>query len=251
MAWSPKGQNSPSLGASRWAGENETENNTTPPIQPVSTFWIEDFSKKSPEDLWSSFRKTLKQEIKKGEGFAEIGECQDESELRQFYSIYLRTVKGHKNIPLPFSAFSFFLNGARFDPQKGGQTPKTLAKIFLAKKDGRVIGGSVFLLYSPFIHYFISASDERFRNSNIGHQILWHVMQKYAGGEYDYFDLGGTRKGSSLEVFKRGWGSREYPIYEIGKEVGESRKSYLRNLIAIIPPIIMRRLSHPALWAKI
>lgn len=206
------------------------------PLPSGTTFWLENFSKKSPENLWGGFRKTLKQEIKKGEGFVEIKECGDEDELKQFYSLYLRTVKRHKNIPLPFSAVTFFYNHA---------------KIFVAKNEGRVVGGSVFLLCSPFIHYFISASDEKFRSKKIGHQILWHVMRAYAGREYDYFDLGGTRKGSSLEIFKRGWGTKEYLIHEIGGSSKGSANSTLRNILGLIPPSIMKRFATLALWAKI
>jgi hypothetical protein len=211
----------------------------------LATFWIEDFSKKTPEDLWGNFRKTLKQEIKKGQGFAEIGECQNENELKQFYNLYLRTVKRHKNIPFPFSAFTFF--NAR-------------AKVFLARKMGKIIGGSILLFYKPFIHYFISASDERFRDQNVGHQILWHVFQKYATGEYDYFDLGGTRKGSALEVFKRGWGGREIPIYDIltfcrmlecrNSKFGKF-KFKLRNVLGLLPASVMARIAKYALWFKI
>lgn len=210
----------------------------------ISTFWIEDFSKKSQEDLWNSFRKTLKQEIKKGQGFAEVGECQSESELRQFYSIYLRTVRRHRNIPLPFSVFDM-LNGHA----------QGHAKIFLAKKDGQVVGGSIFLFYPPFIHYFISASNERFRDQNIGHQMLWHVMQKYVGGRtphiYDYFDLGGTRKGSALEVFKRGWGAKEYNIPEIGARSGEANLGWRRSAWALMPTIFTKKLAPYALYWKI
>jgi len=206
----------------------------------LATFWIEDFSKKSPEDLWGSFRKTLKQEIKKGEGFAEIRECQNENELKQFYNLYLSTVRGHKNIPLPFSIFGMF-----------NEHTNEHTKIFLAKKDGRVVGGSVFLFYSPFIHYFISASDGRFRGENIGHQILWNVIQKYAGGPYDYFDLGGTRKGSGLEVFKRGWGAKEYPIYEIGDRGGGGRNSLLRNMLGVMPAKLIKHIAPFALWMKV
>ena len=207
----------------------------------LSTFWIEDFSKKAVEDLWRGFRKTVRQEIKAGEGQGiYVEDCKSEEELKQFYNLYLGTVKRHKNIPWPLSVFRFLYEGTAD------------AGILLAKKDGKVLGGSVFLFYKPFIHYFLSASDYQFRKWNIGHLILWSAMQEYKGNrEYDYFDLGGTRRGSSLEVFKRGWGAKEYPICETGAGRIGSSNSFLRNVLGLIPPSVMRRLAPVLLWTKI
>lgn len=205
--------------------------------QDISSFWIEDFSRKTDRDLWQGLRKSLRQEIKMAaEAGITISECIDGEELREFYKLYVSTVKRHKNIPLTFRAIEFL----------GGH-----ARLFIARKLGRVIGGSIFLLYNPFIHYFINASDYRLRALNIGHAILWHVIQKYVGGEYDYFDLGGTRKGSALETFKRGWGAKEYPIYEIGRARGGEVESWKRNLWGMLPAQVVKLLASRALFFKV
>lgn len=203
-----------------------------------SSFWIENFSKKSPEHLWRGLRKTLRKEVRnaKGAGMT-VAECADEKELRHFYNLYLNTVKRHKNIPLPYSIFQFFRSSLD-------------VRIFIAKRDGRVLGGSIFLFYKPFIHYFINASDYGLRNLSIGHAILWHVMQQYAKGDYDYFDLGGTRKGSALEIFKRGWGANEHQILEMGGRDGPPKDSILRNTWSLLPTHVMERLAPLFLWMK-
>lgn len=226
-----------------------TERGLTPfksgsnPVQFRSTFWIENFSRKSKEDLWRNFRKTLRHEIKKAENSGiEVFECAGEADLKKFYSLYLQTVKRHKNIPLSFSAFKFFNH-----KDEG-------AKVFLAKKhDGSVAGGSVFLFYPPFIHYFINASDIELREYSPNHLILWKVIQKYIGSGFDYLDLGGTRKGSDLGIFKRGWSARELPIYEVGVSDKNFKgdTSILRNVWAMLPASIMRRLSPLMLWMKV
>lgn len=198
-----------------------------------STFIVEDFSKKTRKDLWSSFRKTLRSEINKSERHnIDISECETENELKEFYNLYTKTIKRHKTVPLPYSAFKFF------------------NKIYLAKLNGRIIGGSVFLFYSPFIHYFINASDYKFRGLNIGHRILWHAMQNYAGKEYDYFDLGGTRSGSALEIFKTGWGAKKYSIYELGKYGPNQIAGWKRKAWGLLPICAIKKLSRYAFyWA--
>ncbi len=199
-----------------------------------STFLIESFSKKTSQDLWKTFRKTLRQEIRKGEQHnIVIGEFSAEEDLKKFYNLYLDTIKRHKTVPIPFSVMKFL---------------SAHAKIFLAKRGNVVIGGSVFLLYKPFIHYFINASDYKYRDWNIGHKILWHVMQDYAGKKYDYFDLGGTRKGSALEVFKKGWGAKEYSIYEINSHDTNRIASWKRNIRSMLPAAIIKRAARHALY---
>lgn len=231
-------------------GENPPESNIELPNRFISTFWIENFSQRSPEDLLKSFRKTLRHEIKKAEGSGmEVSECENEEDLKEFYGQYLQTVKRHKNIPLPFSAFRFFCGSML----TGSDPVNSSSKIFLAKTGNKVVGGSVFLFYPPFIHYFINASDIRFREYNANHLILWKAIQKYSGSGFDYFDLGGTRKGSGLEIFKRGWGAKEFPIYEVGGSGKESKgdKSMLRSIWGMLPISISSRLSHFMLWMKV
>ncbi|MFY9457343.1 MAG: GNAT family N-acetyltransferase [Candidatus Spechtbacterales bacterium] len=206
----------------------------------LSTFWIDNYSRKTVDDLWRGIRKTLRQEIGVKDGQdVYIEDCKSEDELRQFYKIYLNTVRRHKNIPLTFAIFKFLYEGA------------VDADIQLAKYDGKVLGGSIFLFYQPFIHYFLSAADSRFRDKNIGHKILWYAMQKYVGREYNYFDLGGTRKGSALEVFKRGWGAKEFFIFGIGNNSDRGGVSSLRNILGFVPPGLMVRAAPFALWLKV
>lgn len=209
----------------------------------ISSFWIENYSKKTVDYLWRGLRKTLRQEIKGGEGQGiYVEDCRSEEELRQFYKIYLDTVRRHQNIPLPFEVFKFLYKGA------------VGADILLAKKDGKVLGGSVFLFYEPFIHYFLSAKDCKFRKYSIGHIILWAAIRGYKdNATYDYFDLGGTRKGSQLEVFKRGWGANKHPIYELGSAGrGLGKKDFLlRDLWGMMPNFMIKVISPKALWMKV
>lgn len=205
----------------------------------ISTFWIEGLSKKTPEDLWRGFRKTLRQEIEKSEvNKVIVEECKSVGELKHFYNLYLQTVKRHKNIPLPFSAFTFFY-----------ERP---VQVLIARLGSRVIGGSVFLFYPPFIHYFINAVDYKLRSLNVGHAILWHVIQRYSEKEYDYFDLGGTRGGSPLEIFKKGWGAKAHPIYELGGNGSMTGNNlFLRTSWSLLPDSLIKIFARRVLWLKI
>lgn len=195
-----------------------------------ATFWIEDLEKGS-DRLWAEFRADYRQRARKaGRMGVLVEECKTKRDLQIFYDLYVDTMKRHQNIPLTFPVFEFFAGGN--------------VKIFLARAGGKIIGGSLFLFYKPFIHYFINASDRNFRAYGVNHLILWHAIQKFAGGEYAYLDLGGTRKGSNLEEFKRGARPKEHPIYTIGERNSAARdKKFLRSMWSLMPSVAMKFLS--------
>lgn len=202
------------------------------------TFWIESLEAGSGK-LWVAFRGDYRARVRRAERMGvTVEECKTKKDLAKLYSMYVETMKRHQNIPLPFGVFEFFYEGS--------------ARIFLAKLGEKVIGGSVFLFYKPFIHYFINASDRNFRAYGMNHLILWHAMQKFAGGEYAYLDLGGTRKGSNLEEFKKGARPKEYPIVTIGERSSTVRdRKLLRLMWSLLPNGAMKLLSRYLLRLKI
>ena len=111
---------------------------------------------------------------------------------------------------------------------------------------------SVFVSYDKFIHYFLNASDIKYKKQNANCLILWSQIKEYVGGDYQVFDLGGTRRESSLEIFKKGWGAKKYSIFEI-KNYQESkiRESPLRNILSILPNFLIEKLSPQLLKYKL
>jgi len=203
-----------------------------------STYWIENFSKLTKEQFLASFRYDIRHSIKNAErqGFS-FEECQSDKDIKEFYEIYIKTVRRHKNIPLSYSFFEFF--------QKS-------SKIFFIKINKKIATGSIFLFYKPFIHYFITASDYNFRKSGVNHLLLWNIIKNYNNKDYDFLDLGATKKGSNLEIFKRGWRGKKLPIYELVKEDKSSfppfatarvRDSKLRSILGFLPSCLIKKIS--------
>lgn len=196
------------------------------------TYFIENIDQKKEEEIYSSFRKTLRHSIKTAKNQdLEIKVCDNEEELRTFYNLYLKTIKRHKTIPYPFSFFQYFLNSKN-------------AQIVLAKSNKKIIAGSVFLFYDKFLHYFLNASDQNYKEKRANYLILWNQIRSYIGKNYQIFDLGGTGRGSGLEIFKKGWGVKKYPIFEIKNfsEIG-LKKSKLRDVFGILPSFLLEKVS--------
>lgn len=198
----------------------------------VLTYWIEGLNKVSKEDLLKSFRKTLRYSIRDSQRHnLEIKKCKDLEELKNFYNLYVANLKRKKTIPYPFSVIKFLYNSPN-------------SELLLAAHKGKVIAGDLFLHYDRFVHYFLSASDYKYRNLGVNYLILWEKIKSLIGKNI-IFDLGAAPRGSALETFKRGWRGKEYPILQIGiKRTEESlRSSKLRNIYGLFPNFIIKKLS--------
>jgi hypothetical protein len=195
-------------------------------------YFIEDIDKKNVDQVYSSFRKTLKHSIKKAENEKiKLEKCKNQNDLRLFYNLYLKNIQRHKTIAYPFSFFKYFLNSSN-------------AEIILAKYENKIIAGSVFLFYDKFVHYFLNASDYNYRNKKSSYLILWNQIKNCLQKQHKIFDLGGTGRNSQLEVFKRGWGTRKYTIFELKNfEEGKIKTSKLRNVFGFLPSFLFEKIS--------
>lgn len=197
------------------------------------TFWLENLQHKTKDQIWSSFRKTLRHSIKKAQKQnIEIKKCANKQALKAFYNLYIKSVKKHQVPAYPFPFFEHFLDSPD-------------SEIILAQYNNKIIAGSVFLFYDKFVHYFLNAADEKHRNLGANYLILWQQIQGCLGKNYQVFDFGGTRINSSLEVFKRGWGGKEYSISELTNysQKDKLRDSKLRIIFGFLPSFLIKKLS--------
>lgn len=177
-----------------------------------------------------NLRKTTRYEIRKAQNQRiQIKKCENVKELNTLYNLYVKSAKRHRIPAYPLSFFNYFLDSPN-------------SEIILAKYRDRIIAGSCFIFYDKFIHYFQNAVDEKYKNLGANYLILWNQLQNYPDR---IFDFGGTRIGSSLEIFKKGWGGKEYSIFELTNRPQENkfRDSKLRNIFGFLPPFFIKKLS--------
>jgi len=211
------------------------------------THWIENLKNTSEQELLDSFRKTLRHEIKKAQEHGiKIKKCpaspvggENSKELKRFYNLYVANLKRKKTVPYPWQIIQFLY-----------QSPSS--ELLVAIYKGKIIAGDMFLHYSGFVYYFLSASDHKYRNFGAAHLILWEKIKSLIGKDV-IFDFGATPKDSSLNVFKKGWRGKEYPILQLGikKSFEALRSSKLRNLFALLPNFIIKKISSALLKYRI
>ena len=207
-----------------------------------SAFWLEGFSNTSKEQAWHNLRKTTRHEIQnaKEKGY-KIVVCKTKIELVDFYKIYLATAKVHMVPAYPFAFFENWLANSQ-------------AEIILAKKNNRIVAGSVFLKYHGFLHYFLNAS-KKSQTNGANHLLLWTAIEKNVASNFTTFDLGGTKKGSALSIFKQGFGNVDKPIMELTNYPDrygiKSRFSLGRRVWGTLPIFVIKFLSPRLLRYKL
>jgi len=197
-----------------------------------SSYWLRNLGNISEQELLDSFRKTLRHEIKNAqEHNLEIKKYSNEQELKQFYDLYVANLRRKKTIPYPRPLIQFLCKNPS-------------SELLLAIYKGKVVAGCLFLNYGVFVHYFLSASDYRHRNLGANYLIIWEKIKSLIKQD-KILDLGASPQGSNLEIFKRGWGGTEYPIYQIGAKKSEEhlRSSKLRNIWGLLPNSVIKNLS--------
>lgn len=180
------------------------------------TYWLET-KNKSEQEIWQSFRKTLRHEIEKAKEL-EILTCQNQKKLKNFYELYVKTIKSKGNLILPFACFEYLHNKA---------------EVLLAYHQGELVAGSVFLRYGNFVHYYLNASKDKKFNAN--HLLLWHKIKDSIGLTFDFGSDGGN---PDLAIFKSGWGTTAKPILEIGFDNQTEKKNWGRNLFKLLPDFL-------------
>ncbi len=206
--------------------------NLEPRTSNLTTHWLENFKNKSAQEIWDSFRKTLRHEIKHAQDQnLVVRKCENLKELKKFYNLYVANLRRKKTIPYPWLLIQFLYKNA----------PSELLLVFDRDK---IVGGSLFVEYSGFVHYFLSASDQKHKNLGANYLILWNKIESLVGQDI-ILDLGATPKNSSLFTFKSGWGGKEYPIIILKKEKNPEklRSSRVRNLFILLPNFIIKLLS--------
>jgi lipid II:glycine glycyltransferase (peptidoglycan interpeptide bridge formation enzyme) len=125
--------------------------------------------------------------------------------LRDYYRLHVATRRRHGVPPQPWRFFQL-LHERIFSAGLG--------HLFLARKDGHVIAGSIFLGWGSRLVYKFNASDPVYWKLSANQLLLWHAMQWGGANGFTTLDWGRTEpEHTGLRDFKRGFGTEEIPLH--------------------------------------
>lgn len=166
-----------------------------------------------------SLRKTLRHIITRNQSDGVSVRFGTEKDLRVAFALYLTTMRRVRAFALPFSAFARIARNG----------------LFVSEQKGKIVGASLFVEDGKTAHYFLSMVARAGKEAHVAHHLLFQALLHCKASGKEAVFLGGTRIGSSLEIFKEGWRGTPYLLYTLSSTRESTRTSPLRSLWRLLP----------------
>lgn len=139
---------------------------------------------RSSEEIWGDIHKSRRKGINRAEKKGIVVEEMRSEELRTFYDVVGET---YKNVRIPLPDYSLFqaINDVL--------TPKRMAKFYVAKHEGDVVGARLVLDYKDVVYDLYAGSYPQYMNYYVNEALVWHILKEHAN-ERKIFDFGGAGK---------------------------------------------------------
>ncbi|MFC7095843.1 GNAT family N-acetyltransferase [Halobaculum marinum] len=127
-------------------------------------------------------------------------EGDDLEDLRDYYRLYLRSVRGHGTPPHSFAFYRTLWEC---------YSPEDRLHLGLVRRDGEVINGIINLASGSTASQWGVVTDYDHRDLNGGSYLVWKSLQWAAANDLDAYEFGRTREGSGVYMFKKSFGGEK------------------------------------------
>jgi Acetyltransferase (GNAT) domain len=173
--------------------------------------------KKSSNNLFRNIAKAEKAGVRVREG-------QGDSDLRDFYRLYLATMRRHRSLPRAWRQM-------KLDQAMLG--PSGAFRLFVAEHESRPVAAGVFHAFGDTFDLLYNGSDDAARDLRPNFALYWHAISWAIQNGYRRFDWGEAQEGGPLSRFKAQWSAEPVAAYRYDYDPsgapGESRADRLRN----------------------
>ncbi|MDE0184402.1 MAG: GNAT family N-acetyltransferase [Candidatus Poribacteria bacterium] len=149
--------------------------------------------------IWAGYKKSIRKAVRKAEkSGVSVYESNREIDLEAFYEIYLATQKRVMSVPKPLSLMRFLL-------QRG------LAKLVIAKHDGLIIAGVIYLYFNRTVTPWCGGSVPAFLEYRPNNAILHHIIKSACSKGFAWVDLGASPpENPGLIVYKEQYRAKRF-----------------------------------------
>lgn len=162
----------------------------------------------------------------------------DGRHLREYYRLYVGTMLRLRRVPLPYSAFEVLVG--LFDRE---------VELYLAKYEGRVVGGLFVFVWNGLMHIWGNASSRKFGRFGVNNALYAFAIERACEIGVSEVDFGSSLKESTHHFFKSRWGGKEMPIYYLGEGGFAEGPSFLERVVAGVMRLMPARCV--SFWSKI
>lgn len=138
-----------------------------------------------------------------------IREAESEQDLKEWYKLYIETVRWHMVAARPYRFFKFLFENL---------VPKGIMKLLLAEcseaGEKRIIAGSVFLSFNDTVFYSFNGRNQLGLINHANDLIQWEAIHTARKDGFKFYDMGEVSGcNASLAQFKSKWGCGSKQIY--------------------------------------
>ena len=173
--------------------------------------------KKSSNNLFRNIAKAEKAGVRVREG-------KGDSDLRDFYALYLATMRRHRSLPRAWRQM-------KLDQSLLG--PSGAFRLFIAEHESRPVAAAVFHAFGDTVDLLYNGSDDAARDLRPNFALYWHAISWAIENGHRRFDWGEAQEGGPLSRFKAQWSAEPVAAYRYDHSptgaTGESRADRLRN----------------------
>ncbi|GBC63769.1 hypothetical protein DENIS_4767 [Desulfonema ishimotonii] len=154
------------------------------------------------EALKTRFKRTVRQSIRRAEAEAvHVSEGRGESDLSEFFTLYLKTRKRRLLPPQPYRFIRTIWRELH---------PRGYLTLLMARHNGQTIGSAILLKFKERLSVEFLVSDETSFHLRPNHILVWNAIKMARKEGYGVFDFGRTASGNrGLIKFKKSWGAQD------------------------------------------
>ncbi len=129
-----------------------------------------------------------------------LREAESERDLHAWHRLYLSTMRDHRSLPRPYSFLEALWSHLR---------PRGLLRLLLAEHEGRLLAGSLFLMFGATVVYAFNGRRREDLAMRPNELIHWHAIHDAAAAGFRRYDFGEANdEATGLARFKRKWGAK-------------------------------------------
>ena len=130
--------------------------------------------------LWNAYNKRVRGAVRKAaKAGVIVSDAHTDADLEAFYGIYLATIERLGGTPKPRSLIQSLYRSR-------------IGKLAIAKRDGIVIGGLLYLFFNRTVTLWCEASDLQYLEYRPNNAIFHHIIQWACAEGYEWVDFGAS-----------------------------------------------------------
>jgi FemAB-related protein (PEP-CTERM system-associated) len=152
-----------------------------------------------PDAVWDGLSSSRRGHVRQArENDLELAEADSLTDLREYFDLYVESVRGHGSPPHAFEFYERLWRGL------GDRM-----RVLLVRKDGHLVNGIIDFPFGDRVFHWGSVADYEYRDLDGGSLLLWEGLEWSAENRYETYDLGRTREGSGVYSFKKSFGGEK------------------------------------------